>query len=83
MKRLLFLWTLLRTDARLLWRALRNPLTPRWFKLGVALAALYLISPIDLIPDFAPFLGLADDLILVPLALKWLLARLPAEVKRS
>jgi len=83
MKRLLFLWTLVRTDARRVWMALRHPLTPRWFKLGVALTALYLISPIDFIPDFVPFLGLADDLILVPLALRWLLARLPAEVHES
>jgi uncharacterized membrane protein YkvA (DUF1232 family) len=28
-----------------------------------------------------PVLGLADDLVLVPLALRWLLARLPAEVR--
>jgi uncharacterized membrane protein YkvA (DUF1232 family) len=81
MKRLMFLWTLLRTDARRVRVALRHPLTPGWFKLGVALAALYLISPVDLLPDFVPFLGVADDLVLVPLALRWLLERLPATVQ--
>jgi len=47
----------------------------------VALAvAAYALSPIDLIPDFVPVLGLLDDLILVPAGL-WLALRLiPAEV---
>ena len=81
MKRLMFLWTLFRTDARAVWIALRHPLTPGWFRIGVALAALYLVSPIDLVPDFVPFLGVVDDLVLVPLALRWLLARLPASVQ--
>jgi uncharacterized membrane protein YkvA (DUF1232 family) len=80
-KRLMFLWTLLRTDAGRVWAALRHPLTPGWFKLAVGLAALYLVSPVDLVPDVLPLLGLADDLVLVPLALRWLLARLPAEVR--
>lgn len=82
-KRVVFLWTLLRTDAGRVWRALRHPLAPPWFKLGVALVALYLVSPFDLIPDLVPVLGLADDFVLVPLALRWLLDRLPAEVRDS
>lgn len=80
-KRVTFLWTLVRSDAGRVWAALRHPLTPRWFKVGVGLVALYLVSPIDLVPDFVPFLGLADDLVLVPLALRWLLERLPPEVQ--
>jgi uncharacterized membrane protein YkvA (DUF1232 family) len=52
-----------------------------FFRLGVGVVALYLVSPLDLVPDFVPVLGLADDLVLVPLALRWLLARLPAEVR--
>lgn len=80
-KRLLLMWTLVRTDARRVWAALRHPLTPGWFKLGVGLAALYLFSPVDLLPDVVPFLGLADDLVLVPLALRWLLSRLPGHVQ--
>jgi uncharacterized membrane protein YkvA (DUF1232 family) len=83
MKRLMVLWTLLRTDARAVWFALRHPLTPGWFRVGVALAALYLVSPIDLVPDFVPVLGVVDDLVLVPLVLRWLLARLPASVQAT
>lgn len=80
LKRLTLLWTVVRGDARLLWFALRHPQAPGWLKLGTALIALYLISPIDLIPDFLPGIGLVDDLVLVPLAVRWLLKRLPPEI---
>ncbi len=76
-KRLTLLWVLLRGDARLLWTALRHPHAPGWLKWGTALIALYLFSPIDLIPDVLPFVGVMDDLVLVPLAIRWLLKRLP------
>jgi uncharacterized membrane protein YkvA (DUF1232 family) len=76
-KRLTLLWVLLRGDARRLWRALRHPQAPGWLKWGTAGIALYLFSPIDLIPDVLPFVGVMDDLVLVPLAIHWLLKRLP------
>ena len=76
-KRLTLLWTVLRGDARQLWAALRHPAAPRWLKLGAALIVLYVLSPIDLVPDFLPGIGLVDDIVLVPLAIRWLLRRLP------
>jgi len=79
-KRLTLLWTLVRGDARRLWFALRHPAAPGWLKLGTALLVLYVVSPIDLIPDFIPLLGAVDDLVLVPLAVRWMLKRLPAEI---
>ena len=80
-KRLTVLWTQVRGDARLLWFALRHPAAPGWLKVGSALVALYLVSPIDLIPDAIPILGWVDDLVIVPLAIRWLLARLPADIR--
>jgi uncharacterized membrane protein YkvA (DUF1232 family) len=80
-KRLSLLWTVLRGDARLLWFALRHPLAPRWLKPALALVGLYLLSPVDLLPDTLPLLGVVDDLVLVPLALSWIVQRLPAALR--
>ena len=82
-KRLTLLWTVLRGDARQLWFALRHPLAPGWLKLGTGLIVLYVLSPIDLVPDFIPVIGFVDDLVLVPLAIRFLLKRLPPEIARS
>ena len=79
-KRLTLLWTLVRGDARQLWFVLRHPAAPGWLKLGTALIALYLVSPLDFIPDWIPGLGVVDDLVLVPLAIRWLLRRLPPDI---
>jgi uncharacterized membrane protein YkvA (DUF1232 family) len=82
-KRLTLLWTVLRGDARQLWTALRHPAAPGWLKWGTALIVLYVFSPIDLVPDFIPGLGVVDDIVLVPLAIRWLLKRLPPEIARA
>lgn len=80
-KRLSVLWTLVRGDLKKLWWALRDPRAPRWLKAATAGLALYLLSPIDLLPDTIPFLGVLDDVVLIPLAIGWLLARLPAGLR--
>jgi uncharacterized membrane protein YkvA (DUF1232 family) len=77
-KRLSVLWTVVRGDARLLWRALRHPQAPGWLKLGALAIVLYVLSPVDLVPEWIPFLGVVDDVVLVPLAMRFLLDRLPA-----
>ena len=79
-KRWTLLWTLVRGDARRLWFALRHPAAPTWLKAGTALIVLYVVSPIDLLPDVLPVIGIVDDLVLVPLAIRWLLNRLPPEI---
>jgi uncharacterized membrane protein YkvA (DUF1232 family) len=70
----------LKTEIDVLAIAARDPRTP-WPAKAVAVATVaYALSPIDLIPDVVPVLGLIDDLILVPAGL-WLTLRLiPAEV---
>lgn len=83
LKRLTLLWTILRGDARQLWFALRHPLAPGWLKLGTALIALYVFSPIDIVPDVLPVIGWVDDLVLVPMAIRWLLKFLPPEVAQA
>jgi uncharacterized membrane protein YkvA (DUF1232 family) len=65
----------LKRDVVALWLAARDPRVPLPAKLVAGLVAAYALSPIDLIPDFIPVLGLLDDLVLVPLGL-WLALRL-------
>ena len=82
-KRLSMLWALVRGDARRLWWALKHPLAPRWLKLGVGLLVLYVLSPVDFIPEFIPVLGVMDDRVLVPLAVRFMLNRLPPAVRSA
>jgi uncharacterized membrane protein YkvA (DUF1232 family) len=82
-KRFALLWSLVRGDARQLWAALRHPQAPGWLKAGTAMIVLYVVSPIDLIPDVLPLLGIADDLVLVPLAIRFLLKRLPPQIAQD
>ena len=58
--------TRLKRDVVVLWLGARDPETPMAARLVAFLTAAYALSPIDLIPDFIPILGLLDDLVLVP-----------------
>jgi uncharacterized membrane protein YkvA (DUF1232 family) len=71
----------LRRDAILLWRAWRHPLAPRWLKPATLGLLFYIVWPWDLIPDVIPVLGQLDDAVLVPLALHFMLSRLPAALR--
>lgn len=44
------------------WRAFRDPSLPLWARWLPALGLLYIVSPIDLVPDFFPVVGWIDDL---------------------
>jgi uncharacterized membrane protein YkvA (DUF1232 family) len=55
---------------RLIKRLAADPDTPRGVRIRLALLLVYLALPIDLIPDFVPVLGYADDAIIVALVLR-------------
>jgi uncharacterized membrane protein YkvA (DUF1232 family) len=55
---------------RLIKRLAADPETPRGVRLRLVLLLGYLALPIDLIPDFIPVLGYADDAIVVALVLR-------------
>ena len=80
-KRLSMIWLVGKGDAKRLWYALQHPQAPGWLKAGTALVLLYLVSPIDLIPDVVPIFGVVDDLVIVPMAIRWLLGRLPEHIR--
>jgi uncharacterized membrane protein YkvA (DUF1232 family) len=65
----------MKIEAHAAWLAARDPRCP-WGARAVGLfVAAYAFSPIDLIPDFIPVLGLLDDALLIPAGL-WLFRRL-------
>ena len=59
--------------ARLLTRLVGDPVLPRAAKITLGAAAVYLLSPIDLIPDFIPLVGYVDDLLLAAVVLDGIL----------
>jgi uncharacterized membrane protein YkvA (DUF1232 family) len=66
-----------RNELIVLWRAFIAPGTPLWLKALMLLVPLYLISPVDIIPDVIPILGWVDDLVIIPLLVTWLVSLLP------
>lgn len=44
-----------------LWEAFKSPSTPTWMKGTIIGALIYMVSPLDLVPDVIPFAGLLDD----------------------
>lgn len=66
-----------RNELTTLWRAFIAPGTPIWLKGMMLLVPLYLISPVDLIPDLIPILGWLDDIIVIPLLVSWIVSLLP------
>ena len=63
-----------------LYLAGRHPATPWYAKLLAAGVVAYAFSPIDLIPDFIPVLGLLDDLVLLPLGIALAVKLVPKAV---
>src|SRR5262252_9225993 len=60
--------------------AARHPRTPWYAKAFLVAIVAYALSPIDLIPDFIPVLGLVDEIILLPFAIVLAVKMVPAEV---
>jgi uncharacterized membrane protein YkvA (DUF1232 family) len=57
-----------------------DPRVPRRAKIAVGLAGLWVLSPIDLIPEFLPVIGPLDDVVVVALALRYAARRVPPDV---
>ncbi len=70
----------LRVEVTALYFAARDPRTPWVAKLLAAGVVGYALSPIDLIPDFIPILGIVDDLVLVPLGVALAVRMIPKPV---
>ena len=60
-------------------RLRKDPRVPRRVKVAVGFAGLWVLSPIDLIPEFLPVIGPLDDIVVVALALRYAARRIPPE----
>ena len=70
----------IKVETYALYLAYRDPRTPWYAKLLAAGVVAYAVSPIDLIPDFIPVLGILDDLVIVSLGAALAVKMVPKEV---
>jgi uncharacterized membrane protein YkvA (DUF1232 family) len=66
--------------AKLVGRLLKDPRVPRRSKVALGLAAAYVASPIDLVPEFIPVVGWADDVVFMMFAIDRLIERAGPEI---
>ncbi|WP_243059765.1 YkvA family protein [Nocardioides sp. SR21] len=64
---------------RLLRRVAADPAVPRRIRVGLWLLLAYVVLPIDVVPDFIPVIGLADEVVVIAFALRYLARRLGPE----
>lgn len=70
----------LKADVFALYLVARHPSTPWYATLFVVAIVAYALSPIDLIPDFIPVLGLLDEIVLLPFAIVLAVKMVPGGV---
>ena len=61
----------------------RDPATPRSCRIALAGLAVWIASPIDLIPEFIPVLGPLDDIVVAAIVLRWVGRRVGEDVLRA
>jgi uncharacterized membrane protein YkvA (DUF1232 family) len=74
---------MLKREIIILYYALKDKRTTLLAKIPALVSVLYLLSPIDLIPDIIPFAGYLDDLVIVPLLLNLSIRLLPEDVREE
>ncbi len=68
-------------SGRLVWRLLNDSRVPAWIKIGIPVIVLiYIIAPVDLIPDFIPVFGQLDDLGVLLLGMSLIIRLSPQHV---
>jgi uncharacterized membrane protein YkvA (DUF1232 family) len=67
----------LMSDVYALYLARSDPRIPWYAKVIIVLTVVYALSPIDLIPDFIPFVGYLDDLIIIPAGIALAVSLMP------
>jgi len=70
----------LKRNTYALYLAARDPQVSPAAKFLIAMIVAYILSPIDLIPDFIPLIGYLDDLLILPLGIMLVIRMIPKEV---
>ena len=68
---------------RLYWRLICDPRVSIWPKALLVVGVLYLLSPIDIIPDALPVIGEVDDLVVLIVVCRLFMYLCPPEVVRE
>lgn len=58
----------------------KDPRVPRRAKMAIGIAGLWVLSPIDLIPEFLPIIGPLDDVVVIALAFRYAAKQVPRSV---
>ena len=69
--------------ARLYWRLWRDPRVSMWPKALLVVGILYVVSPLDFIPDVIPIIGEVDDLVVLIVLCRLFVYLCPPEVVRE
>jgi len=70
----------LRYKAPAVFVAMKKKETPIIAKVLAGFVVVYTLSPMDLIPDFMPILGLIDDIIILPILIKLVIRLIPKKL---
>lgn len=73
----------LKSDIPAVFIALKKKETPITAKIFAGIAIGYVLSPIDLIPDFIPVIGYLDDLVLIPLGVALAIKMIPPDIMKE
>lgn len=60
-------------------RLMADPATPRSVRFALGVLAVWIVSPIDLLPEFLPGIGPLDDIVVAALVLRWVARRVGRE----
>ena len=70
-------------NIKLIWRLLNDRRISPWLKMIIPVTLLYLLFPVDIVPDFVPGLGQLDDIAVILLGLKFFVEMCPEEIVRQ
>jgi uncharacterized membrane protein YkvA (DUF1232 family) len=69
--------------ARLYWRLMRDPRVSIWPKALLVIGVVYVLSPLDLIPDLLLGIGQLDDAVMLIVLLRLFVYLCPADIVRE